>query len=245
MNRGSALGLVVAVALFAALAFAPGLFAPLFMLVADPDQTLIYDRQSLALLSAWHIGLVFAAELVAVAVGLLLGILVTRARGGEFLTLARMISNLGQTFPPIAVLAVAVPIVGFGAEPTFIALCAYGLLPVFENTVAGLRGVPAPTRESARGMGMSPRAVLWQVELPLAAPVILTGVRLSTIINIGTATIGSTVGAVGLGEVIIAGLQSGNPAFILQGAMLVALMAIAVDLALRMVAARSVALAPR
>ncbi len=245
MNRGSALGLVVAVALFAALAFAPGLFAPLFELVADPGQTLIYDRQSLALLSAWHIGLVFAAELVAVAVGLLLGILVTRARGGEFLTLARMISNLGQTFPPIAVLAVAVPIVGFGAEPTFIALCAYGLLPVFENTVAGLRGVPAPTRESARGMGMSPRAVLWQVELPLAAPVILTGVRLSTIINIGTATIGSTVGAVGLGEVIIAGLQSGNPAFILQGAMLVALMAIAVDLALRMVAARSVALAPR
>ncbi len=245
MNRGSALGLAVAVALFAALAFAPGLFAPLFELVADPGQTLIYDRQSLALLSAWHIGLVFAAELVAVAVGLLLGILVTRARGGEFLTLARMISNLGQTFPPIAVLAVAVPIVGFGAEPTFIALCAYGLLPVFENTVAGLRGVPAPTRESARGMGMSPRAVLWQVELPLAAPVILTGVRLSTIINIGTATIGSTVGAVGLGEVIIAGLQSGNPAFILQGAMLVALMAIAVDLALRMVAARSVALAPR
>ncbi len=245
MNRGSALGLVVAVALFAALAFAPGLFAPLFKLVADPGQTLIYDRQSLALLSVWHIGLVFAAELVAVAVGLLLGILVTRARGGEFLTLARMISNLGQTFPPIAVLAVAVPIVGFGAEPTFIALCAYGLLPVFENTVAGLRGVPAPTRESARGMGMSPRAVLWQVELPLAAPVILTGVRLSTIINIGTATIGSTVGAVGLGEVIIAGLQSGNPAFILQGAMLVALMAIAVDLALRMVAARSVALAPR
>ncbi len=245
MNRGSALGLAVAVALFAALAFAPGLFAPLFELVADPGQTLIYDRQSLALLSVWHIGLVFAAELVAVAVGLLLGILVTRARGGEFLTLARMISNLGQTFPPIAVLAVAVPIVGFGAEPTFIALCAYGLLPVFENTVAGLRGVPAPTRESARGMGMSPRAVLWQVELPLAAPVILTGVRLSTIINIGTATIGSTVGAVGLGEVIIAGLQSGNPAFILQGAMLVALMAIAVDLALRMVAARSVALAPR
>ncbi|SDF35849.1 ABC transporter permease [Limimaricola pyoseonensis] len=226
------LGLVLA--LFAALAGAPGLFAPALGLVAEPGQTVIYDRQPLWLLAGWHVVLVAAAGAVAAVVGIGLGILVTRPRGAEFMTLARMASNLGQTFPPIAVLAVAVPIVGFGFEPTFIALCAYGLLPVFENTVAGLRGVPATTREAARGMGMPPGAVLARVELPLAAPVILTGFRLSTIINIGTATIGSTVGAVGLGEVIVAGLQSGNTAFVLQGALLVALMAIAVDMALRL-----------
>ncbi len=228
------LGLSLALAGFAALALQPGLFAPLLALVNDPGQAVIYDRQALIVLAGWHLVLVAAAGAVAASVGILLGILVTRARGAEFLTLARMISNLGQTFPPIAVLAITVPIVGFGFAPTFIALCAYGLLPVFENTVAGLRGVSAPTLEAARGMGMAPTTILARVELPLAAPVILTGIRLSTIINIGTATIGSTVGAVGLGEVIIAGLQSGNPAFILQGAVLVALMAIAIDLMLRM-----------
>ena len=151
------------------------------------------------------------------------------------MTLARMISNLGQTFPPIAVLAVTVPIVGFGFEPTFIALCAYGLLPVFENTVAGLRGLPDATLEAARGMGMSKAAILRQVELPLAAPVILAGIRVSTIINIGTATIGSTVGAKGLGEVIIAGLQAGNQAYIAQGAILVALLAITFDTSFRLI----------
>ena len=229
MTRGRVLGLVVAGGLFLALALAPGLFEPLLGLLNEPGQQVIYDRQPLFALALWHIAVVAAAEVVAVAVAVALAILVTRSRGGEFMTLARTISNLGQTFPPIAVLAVTVPIVGFGFEPTFIALFAYGLLPVFENTVAGLRGLPPATLEAARGMGMSKPAILRQVELPLAAPVILAGIRVSTIINIGTATIGSTVGAKGLGEVIIAGLQAGNQAFIAQGAILVSLLAIVVD----------------
>ena len=235
MRAGSALGLLVAGGLLLALALAPGLFRPLLGLLNEAGQELIYDRQPLVQLVLWHVGVVAAAELVAVFAAVTLGILVTRARGGEFMTLARMISNLGQTFPPIAVLAVTVPIVGFGFEPTFIALCAYGLLPVFENTVAGLRGLPDATLEAARGMGMSKAAILRQVELPLAAPVILAGIRISTIINIGTATIGSTVGAKGLGEVIIAGLQAGNQAYVAQGAILVALLAITFDTSFRFI----------
>ena len=234
MRSMSALGLFVTGGLLLALMLAPDLFRPLLALLNEPGQELVYDRQPLVQLALWHVGVVAAAELVAVVVAISLGILVTRARGGEFMTLARMLSNLGQTFPPIAVLAVTVPIVGFGFEPTFIALCAYGLLPVFENTVAGLRGLPDATLEAARGMGMSKAAILRQVELPLAAPVILAGIRVSTIINIGTATIGSTVGAKGLGEVIIAGLQAGNQAYIAQGAILVALLAITFDIGFRL-----------
>jgi osmoprotectant transport system permease protein len=124
------------------------------------------------------------------------------------------------------VLAVTVPLVGFGEKPTLIALFAYGLLPIFENTVTGLRSCPASVLEAASGMGMSARQRLLSVELPLALPLILEGIRLSLVINVGTATIGSTVAAKGLGEVIIAGLLSNNTAFILQGGLVTGLMAI-------------------
>jgi osmoprotectant transport system permease protein len=100
------------------------------------------------------------------------------------------------------------------------------LLPIFENTVAGFQGCPPAVIEAANGMGMSARQRLLAVELPLALPLILEGVRLSLVINVGTATIGSTVAAKGLGEVIIAGLLSNNTAFVLQGGLLTGLMAI-------------------
>jgi osmoprotectant transport system permease protein len=124
------------------------------------------------------------------------------------------------------VLAVAVPLVGFGLKPTLIALFAYGLLPIFENTLVGLQTCPPAVMEAASAMGMNARQRLWSVELPLALPLILEGVRLSLVISVGTATIGSTVAATGLGEVIIAGLLSNNTAFVLQGALLTGLMAI-------------------
>ena len=152
--------------------------------------------------------------------------LVTRASGAEFLPLSRTLVNIGQTFPPVAVLAVTVPLVGFGEKPTLIALFAYGLLPIFENTISGLKTCPPAVLEAADGMGMSPRQRLLTVELPLAMPLILEGIRLSLVINVGTATLGSTVAAKGLGEVIIAGLLSNNTAFILQGGLLTGLMAI-------------------
>jgi osmoprotectant transport system permease protein len=146
--------------------------------------------------------------------------------------------SFGQTFPPVAVLAIAVPLVGFGEEPTLIALFAYGLLPIFENTIAGLEGCPRALRDAADGMGMSPRQRLWSVELPLALPMILEGVRLSVVIDVGTATIGSTVAAKGLGEVIIAGLSSNNAAFVLQGGLATGLIAILLYEGLRAVERR-------
>jgi osmoprotectant transport system permease protein len=186
----------------------------------------IYDQGNLLTLALAQLGTVLLAAGASTIVAVGLGILVTRARGAEFLPLSRTLVNIGQTFPPVAVLAVAVPLVGFGEAPTLIALFAYGLLPNFENTIAGLRTCPPAVIDAANGMGMSARERLVSVELPLAMPLILEGIRLSLVINVGTATIGSTVAAKGLGEVIIAGLLSDNTAFILQGGLVTGLMAI-------------------
>jgi len=129
----------------------------------------------------------------------------------------------------VAVLALAVPILGFGFTPTVFALFLYGLLPVVRNTIAGLRSVPETILDAAYGMGMSNFQALLKVELPLAMPVILTGIRISVTINIGTAMIGAVIGAGGLGSPIIAGLVRDNLAFIIQGALPAALMAIIAD----------------
>jgi len=213
-------------ALLVAFLLVPDRFAPVFAPLNDFGAPAIYDQGDLLSLAVAHLVTVLAAAAASTIVAVALGIFVTRPAGAQFLPLSRTLVNIGQTFPPVAVLAVTVPIVGFGQVPTLIALFAYGLLPIFENTIAGLESLPQAVREAADGMGMDARQRLLQVELPLALPVILEGVRLSLVINVGTATIGSTVAAKGLGEVIIAGLLSNNTAFVLQGGLVTGLMAI-------------------
>jgi osmoprotectant transport system permease protein len=210
----------------AAFLLTPQSFAPLFAPLSQPGAPAIYDQGNLLTLALAQLGTVLLAAAASTIVAVGLGILVTRASAAEFLPLSRTLVNVGQTFPPVAVLAVAVPLVGFGEAPTLIALFAYGLLPIFENTITGLQTCPRAVIDAANGMGMSARERLVSVELPLAMPLILEGIRLSLVINVGTATIGSTVGAKGLGEVIIAGLLSDNTAFILQGGLVTGLMAI-------------------
>jgi osmoprotectant transport system permease protein len=217
---------IAALLLLALFITAPQLFAFAFEPLTANNAPAIYNQGSLLSLTLSHLRIVFLATLASTVLALALGVFVTRPSGHEFLPLSRSLVNIGQTFPPIAVLAITVPLVGFGEKPTFIALFLYGLLPIFENTLTGLTGVSPQTLDAAKGMGMSPRQRLFQVELPLALPVILAGIRLSVIISLGTATIGSTVAAKGLGEVIIAGLQSNNVAFILQGGLVVALLAV-------------------
>jgi osmoprotectant transport system permease protein len=223
---GARLLRLAAFALLCLFLLAPQRFAPLFAPLTQYGAPPIYDQGNLLTLALAQLGTVCVAAAASTVIAVALGILVTRPSGAQFLPLSRTVVNIGQTFPPVAVLAVTVPLVGFGEKPTLIALFAYGLLPIFENTIAGLRSCPPGVLEAASGMGMSARQRLLQVELPLALPLILEGVRLSLVINVGTATIGSTVAAKGLGEVIIAGLLSNNTAFILQGGLLTGLMAI-------------------
>ncbi|PDS58569.1 ABC transporter [Rhizobium anhuiense] len=186
----------------------------------------VFTQNSLASLAVGHLQLVIGSIVCSAVLAVVGGIFVTRESGADFLPLSRAIANAGQTFPPVAVLALAVPATGFGAMPTLIALFLYGLLPIFENTVAGLKQVSPQVLDAADGMGMNGTQRLFRVELPLALPLILEGLKVATVINIGTATIGSTVAAKGLGEVIIAGLISDNTAFILQGGLIVGLMAV-------------------
>ena len=204
----------------------PAALAPLFQPFTRNNAPAIYAQTSLLSLTLSHLAVVAVAVAASTVVGLALAILVTRPEGREFLPLARTVTAVGQTFPPVAVLALAVPILGFGTGPTLVALFLYGLLPVFENAVAGLTGQPPPVAEAARAMGLTPRQRLWQIDLPLALPLLLAGMRLTAVISLGTATIGSTVAARTLGEVIIAGLLSSNTAFVLQGGLVVGILAV-------------------
>lgn len=230
---------LMAVMLFGWMVLDIAAFEGFFALFTQNDAPALYLRDSYLTLVGWHLLVVALASLVSIAIAILLGVFVTRPVGADFLPLAKALTNLGQTFPPIAVLALAVPAVGFGLEPTLIALILYGILPIFENVIAGLQQVPPQVLEAAKGMGLSSRQRLWQIELPLALPIIMAGIRVSVVINIGTATIGSTVAAKGLGEVIIAGLLTDNMAFILQGGLIVALMAIILDALMGFFQARS------
>src|SRR5512132_1284320 len=177
----------------------------------------VYERVSFPELLLSHAALVAAASLVSAVAGVSLSVVVTRPSGRDFRAIVNALASIGQTFPPAAVLAIAVPMVGFGSLPTLLALMLYGLLPIVENAIAGLEGVPRSVREAAEGMGLSPLQVLRDVELPLAASIIVAGIRTSVIINIGTATIGSTVGAVTLGTPIISGLVSDKLPHVVEG----------------------------
>jgi osmoprotectant transport system permease protein len=219
-----------ALALAALILLLPGskpFFSALFPWLDRP----LYEQDSFLGLVMAHITLVGASSLAATVLGVAAGIFVTRPAGAEFRDIVETVATMGQTFPPVAVLALAVPMTGFGAQPAFIALTVYGLLPIVQNTIAGLGAVPEPVREAARGVGMTRGEILRRVELPLAAPVIVAGIRTSVIINVGTATIASTVGAKTLGSPIIVGLNGSNIAYVVQGAVLVGLLAVVLDLA--------------
>lgn len=195
-----------------------------------PQETRVLHPRASLLVMVWeHLQLVIISSSLTIIVGVSLGIWVTRPGGRSFLPIVTDLTSFGQTFPPVAVLALAVPMFGFGLLPTVFALFLYGLLPVVRNTIAGLRAVPLDVLDAAYGMGMSRFQALIRVEIPLAASVILAGVRISVIINIGTAMIGAVIGAGGLGSPIIAGLVQDNLAYIIEGALPAAILAILAD----------------
>jgi len=188
-----------------------------------------HSREVLELIGQ-HLYLVAISTGVAIAVGLPLGILLTRRPRwrGPVLGLA----NVFQTIPSLALFGFLIPlpfIGGIGARTGVVALVLYGLLPIVRNTYTGITGVDAAVREAGRGMGMTDRQLLFMVELPLALGVILAGVRIATVVSVGTATIAAAIGAGGLGVYIFRGVAMVNDALILAGALPAALMALAAD----------------
>ena len=229
LGRARLFRLLLPMILLVLLVFAMPLMAPLFHAAFPALDRPVYTRASFLSLTLSHIGIVLAASVPVIIAGIAAGIFVTRESGREFAGILGTVTAIGQTFPPSAVLAIAVPLVGYGGEPTVVALIAYGILPVVDNTIAGLRSVSSAAVGAADGLGFRPLQRLFRIELPLAGPVILAGVRTSVIISIGTAAIGSTVGALTLGSPITEGLSGSNTAYVIQGALLVGLLAIATD----------------
>jgi osmoprotectant transport system permease protein len=233
VSRGGLLAKLALLALLGAFLLVPERFAGLFRPFAPGDTAPIYAQTPLLTLAVNHLLLVAAATGVASVLAVGFAVAATRPAGRDVLPFARAVANLGQTFPPVAVLALAVPVFGFGPVPTLVALVLYGLLPIFETTLTGLTGLDPAVMEAARGLGLTDRQRLVQVELPLALPMILAGIRLTAVIGLATATIGSTVAASTLGEVIISGLLTGNTAYVLQGGLVVSALAILIDAGLR------------
>ena len=174
-----------------------------------------------------HIGLTFISLIIAVLIGLPLGIWISRKK--QFAGTILGIAGVLQTIPSIALLGFMIPLLGIGAKPAIVALLLYALLPIIRNTYTGITGVDAAGKESALAMGMNKWQILFKVELPLAMPVILAGIRTATVINVGVATLASYIAAGGLGEFIFGGISLNNTNMILAGAIPAALLAIIFD----------------
>ena len=180
-----------------------------------------------------HLLIVAISISIATLVGIPLGILITRQKNLRQPILG--IANIMQTIPSLALfgLLIPVPIIGgIGTNPAIFALILYSLLPIIRNTYTGIAGVDPAIREAGRGMGMTDRQLLFQVEIPLAMGVILAGVRVATVIAIGIATIAAAIGAGGLGELIFRGISAVNNQLILAGASPAAVIALVADLAI-------------
>ena len=179
-------------------------------------------------LTVEHLSLVFLSLTASIVVGIPLGVLAARHHTAETVILG--VTGVLQTIPSLALLAILIPITGrIGLIPAFIALAVYALLPIVRNTHAGLTQIPRGMKQAAQSLGMTPPLILRLIELPLARPTILAGIKTSAVINVGTATIAAFIGAGGFGERIVTGLALNDNATLLAGAIPVAVMALAIE----------------
>ena len=191
---------------------------------------LVLNRAEVLSSTLEHVWLVAVSSGLAIAIGVPAGILLTRRPRLRAPILG--FANVVQTIPSLALFGFLIPlpfIGGIGARTAIVALVLYGLLPLIRNTYTGITSVDPAVREAARGMGMTDAQVLWLVELRLAAPVILAGIRIAVVLGVGIGTIAAAIGGGGLGEFILRGVAMVNSAVILAGAVPAALLALIAD----------------
>lgn len=180
-----------------------------------------------------HIWMVLLSSTIAIILGVLLGVFATTSYGYEFKELLLKAVNLGQAFPSPALLALAVPVLGYGIEGALIALVVYALMPIVYNVVVGIEEVPKNIIDAAKGMGMTEIQIYSKIKIPLALNVILGGIRTALVINISATTLAAAVGAGGLGVLVVNGVRTFDMVLILEGAIPVTLLAIIVELLLK------------
>ncbi|MEN7548752.1 ABC transporter permease/substrate-binding protein [Rapidithrix thailandica] len=188
---------------------------------------LLQQKEKLLEQTLEHIGLTFISLLIALLLGVPLGIWIARNKRWSAMILG--FAGVMQTVPSIALLGFMIPLLGIGSQPAIAALFLYALLPIIRNTFTGIQGVSPSVKEAAQGMGMTSWQQLFKIELPLALPVIFAGIRTATVINVGVATLAAYIAAGGLGEFIFGGIALNNPNMILAGAIPAALLAILFD----------------
>jgi osmoprotectant transport system permease protein len=177
--------------------------------------------------NAWaHLEMVLTAVCIATAIGVPLGILVTRPGLHKLATPVIAGASVAQTIPSLAVIAIMAPILGFGLRSAIVALVIYGILPIIRNAYASIKNIDPAVVEAAKGMGLNRLQIARRIELPLARPVIMAGIRISTVITVGTAELAVLVGGAGLGKITLTGVFAREVLIILQGAAPTAAMAI-------------------
>jgi osmoprotectant transport system permease protein len=176
-----------------------------------------------------HLKLMAWSSLIALAIAVPAGILVTRPRFRFLRPPFLAIANLGQAMPSLAFIALVFLIVGIGFTPAILALIAYAILPILRNTIAGIESVDPAIKEAALGMGLSKMQVLLRMELPLAFPVMFAGIRTATVINVGTAALATFIAGGGLGDIIREGIALNRSIVFYTGGITTALLAIGVD----------------
>lgn len=176
-----------------------------------------------------HLQIVGAAEILAIVFAIPIGFVVTRRAFRLISPVLIGTANVGQTVPTLAFIGIAGAVLGMGYRAAVVALFVYAMLPIIRNTYAGIRSVDPAVKEAAQGMGMSTWQIIWRVEFPLARPVIIAGVRTSTIVNVGTAAVAGMIGAGGLGELIVTGIAVRVMQLTVQGAAPTAALAIILD----------------
>lgn len=187
----------------------------------------LFEKAPEALLE--HSLIVLITISIAVLISVPLGVLLTRPKYKRFGLVTLNILNVLQAIPGLAIIALALPILGLGMKPAVIALLFQSLLPIVRNTIAGLIGLSPDVKEAACGMGMSQQRILIEVEIPLALPIILSGIRTATVYVVSIGTLAALIGAGGLGNLIMGGLSLFRPEYLLVGAGLGALMAIVLE----------------
>jgi len=176
-----------------------------------------------------HLKLTFEATALILAIAIPLGIAVSRPRARYIAPVALGVANVGQAFPAIGLLVLLTTKLDVGVKVAMISIVAYGVLPVLRNTIVGLQQIDPALTEAARGIGMRPRQVLWKIELPLAVPVLLAGVRTTLVLAVGVTTLATFVNAGGLGDIIVNGLKLNRLPVQITGAVLVMCIAYFVD----------------
>lgn len=199
------------------------------LLLAIESKGIFVERFSLREAAGQHIFIVAISSFFSILIALFIAMLTRVSFMEEFKEFLLSLATFGQTIPTVALLAVIVPFLGYGMKPILFALFIYGILPVLRNTIEGFNVASGETADAAKAVGMNKLQVFFKVELPLALPAIIAGIRTSVIINISVATIGATVGVNGFGTLIINGIRSNDTIMLLKGAIPVSLLALAVD----------------